>query len=118
MQRVLMSFKVADVKAIEEIRLTRPSDGSVQTMRVLPISSDIVEDAVRSALANAAKQPVPLPPTAQIYVCTIRDELPPSKQDDGTLEERVVYGICVSSEPATVEVIEPHFVKPHDVRVG
>jgi hypothetical protein len=116
MQRVLMSFKVADVKAIEEIRLVRPSDGSVQTMRVLPISSDIVEDAVRNALANAAKQP--MPPTAQIYVCTIRDELPPSKRDDGTLEDRVVYGICVSSEPATVEVIEPHFVKPHDVRVG
>jgi hypothetical protein len=117
MQRVYLSFKVDNVKHVEEVRLTRAADGSVTTMRVLPISSDIVESAVKSTLEKAAAQNK-ITPTSQIYICTIRDELPPEKRIDGTLEERVVYGICLAPEPATVEVIEPHFVKPVTVRQG
>ena len=117
MQRVNLAFRVNNVRLIEEVRLTRATDGSVNTMRVLPISADIVEAGVKSALENAAKQNA-ITPTSQIYVCTIRDQLPAEKLPDGTLEDRVVFGICLASEPATVEVIEPHFVKPYDVRQG
>lgn len=117
MQRVSLAFKVDNVRHVEEVRLTRASDGSVQTMRVLPISSDIIEAAVKSALERALEQSA-ITPTSQLYVCTIRDERPPEKQADGTLEERVVYAICLASEPATVEVIEPRFIPPYDVRQG
>ena len=117
MQRVRLAFKVDNVHAIEEVQLTRATDGAVKTMRVLPIAAEMVEDAARTAVELATKQGQ-LTPTAQLYICTIRDDRPPEQQANGTLEERVVYGICLASEPATVEVIEPHLIKPYDVRQG
>lgn len=117
MKRIYLDFKVTNIKIIEEVRLSRASDGTVQTMRVMPISADIVESAVKSALERAAAQKS-ITATSQLYICTIRDDQPAEKRADGTLEERVVFGICIASEPATVEVIEPHFVKPYNVRQG